>query len=247
LGESGHPPVFRLAGCAFLHPVAELLHPCFPTAAFPPVRYERCYAQTSALCLVQGKTGIYGRFQNPDAKETASAHHCRFLRAYIRPYSLVPGRSPDQNHWGRRDLPAPSQYLTPVSKPMLLKKRLVEPSKLLLAVPRVMFCNFHRPVDNTVSGLQMRPEVLAQPYTGCMPRLLASLALPPHPSRLTWAATEPRAARAWGNEGHRIINRLAASTLPADCRPFCAQPAALDEIEYLGPEPDRWRSPADRS
>ena len=51
-------------------------------------------------------------------------------------------------------------------------------------------------------------------------------------------------AHAWGNEGHRIINRLAASSLPADVPAFLRSPAAIDEIEYLGPEPDRWRSKA---
>jgi hypothetical protein len=53
------------------------------------------------------------------------------------------------------------------------------------------------------------------------------------------------AARAWESDGHRIINRLAASTLPADVPAFLRSPAAIDEIEYLGPEPDRWRSPAE--
>jgi hypothetical protein len=55
----------------------------------------------------------------------------------------------------------------------------------------------------------------------------------------------PQAAHAWGNEGHRMINRLAASTLPADMPAFLRSPAAVDEIEYLGPEPDRWRSAAE--
>jgi len=50
---------------------------------------------------------------------------------------------------------------------------------------------------------------------------------------------------AWGNEGHRMINRLAAETLPADVPAFLRSQAAMDEIEYLGPEPDRWRSPAE--
>jgi hypothetical protein len=54
----------------------------------------------------------------------------------------------------------------------------------------------------------------------------------------------PRAT-AWGNEGHRMINRLAASTLPADVPAFLRSTAAVQEIEYLGPEPDRWRSPAE--
>ena len=58
-------------------------------------------------------------------------------------------------------------------------------------------------------------------------------------------ATQPPAARAWGNEGHRLINRLAASTLPADVPAFLRSDAAVNEIEYLGPEPDRWRSPTE--
>jgi hypothetical protein len=49
----------------------------------------------------------------------------------------------------------------------------------------------------------------------------------------------------WGSEGHRMINRLAAEHLPADLPAFLHTPAAIDEIEYLGPEPDRWRSPGE--
>lgn len=52
-------------------------------------------------------------------------------------------------------------------------------------------------------------------------------------------------AWAWGNEGHRMINRLAASNLPTDVPAFLRSGAALGEIEYLGPEPDRWRSLAE--
>lgn len=52
-------------------------------------------------------------------------------------------------------------------------------------------------------------------------------------------------AYAWGNEGHRMINRLAVSSLPADMPAFLRAEAALNEIEYLGPEPDRWRSPGE--
>ena len=55
----------------------------------------------------------------------------------------------------------------------------------------------------------------------------------------------PRAAHAWGNEGHRMVNRLAASSLPADVPAFLKAETALDEVEFLGPEPDRWRSPAE--
>ena len=42
-----------------------------------------------------------------------------------------------------------------------------------------------------------------------------------------------------------IINRLAINHLPADAPAFLRSEAALSEIEYLGPEPDRWRSPAE--
>jgi hypothetical protein len=50
---------------------------------------------------------------------------------------------------------------------------------------------------------------------------------------------------AWGADGHMIINRLAAAALPADVPEFLRSPAALDAMEYYGPEPDRWRSPAE--
>lgn len=42
-----------------------------------------------------------------------------------------------------------------------------------------------------------------------------------------------------------MVNRLAASALPADVPAFLKTDAAIAEIEYLGPEPDRWRSPAE--
>ena len=42
-----------------------------------------------------------------------------------------------------------------------------------------------------------------------------------------------------------MINKLAASSLPADVPAFLRSPEAIAEIEYLGPEPDRWRSPAE--
>jgi hypothetical protein len=58
-------------------------------------------------------------------------------------------------------------------------------------------------------------------------------------------ALPSQSAHAWGNEGHRMINKLAASNLPADVPAFMRSQAAIDEIEYLGPEPDRWRSRAE--
>lgn len=49
----------------------------------------------------------------------------------------------------------------------------------------------------------------------------------------------------WGRDGHKIINRVAMETLPADMPAFLRTSQALDEIVYLSPEPDRWRSSAE--
>src|ERR1700722_11213222 len=50
-------------------------------------------------------------------------------------------------------------------------------------------------------------------------------------------------AVAWGNEGHTSINRVAAQKMPASMPTFLRR--AVVEIAYLGPEPDRWRSPSE--
>ena len=55
----------------------------------------------------------------------------------------------------------------------------------------------------------------------------------------------PTMARAWGNDGHRIINRLAVEHLPAAVPAFLRSTRAEAEMVYLAPEPDRWRSPAE--
>ena len=52
-------------------------------------------------------------------------------------------------------------------------------------------------------------------------------------------------AFAWGMDGHMLINRLAGASLPTDLPAFLRTPAALDALAYYGPEPDRWRSPAE--
>ncbi len=51
------------------------------------------------------------------------------------------------------------------------------------------------------------------------------------------------AAFAWGNEGHTAINRVAAQKIPATMPRFLRR--AVAELAYLGPEPDRWRSPTE--
>jgi hypothetical protein len=57
-------------------------------------------------------------------------------------------------------------------------------------------------------------------------------------------ATQP--AWAWGSDGHKLISRLAIQYLPADVPAFLRNGNALDTVEYLGPEPDRWRNRAEQ-
>jgi hypothetical protein len=57
-------------------------------------------------------------------------------------------------------------------------------------------------------------------------------------------ATQP--AWAWGHDGHSMINRLAARYLPSDVPAFLRNGAALDAMDYLGPEPDRWHNKAEQ-
>ena len=45
----------------------------------------------------------------------------------------------------------------------------------------------------------------------------------------------------WSNRGHRLINLVAAQSLPADMPVFMHTPQAVAQMAYLGPEPDRWR------
>jgi len=68
-----------------------------------------------------------------------------------------------------------------------------------------------------------------------LPRRLAA-------STLIFSLLTPISGFGWGSEGHRMINKLAASTLPPDVPAFLHSDTAISEIEYLGPEPDRWRS-----
>jgi hypothetical protein len=49
----------------------------------------------------------------------------------------------------------------------------------------------------------------------------------------------PLPAFAWGSQGHQIINGAAIATLPTTLPPFLRTAAAHDEVELLGPEPDR--------
>lgn len=58
---------------------------------------------------------------------------------------------------------------------------------------------------------------------------------------LVFVQAQPAAA--WGNEGHTAINRVAAQKIPLSMPRFLRR--AVVEIAYLGPEPDRWRNPAE--
>lgn len=57
---------------------------------------------------------------------------------------------------------------------------------------------------------------------------------------LTFA--RPLPSSAWGATGHRMINAVAAQTLPATMPDFLRAPDAVAEIRTLGPEADRVRS-----
>jgi hypothetical protein len=60
---------------------------------------------------------------------------------------------------------------------------------------------------------------------------------------IAFVLLQNQAAVAWGNEGHTAINRVAAEKIPAAMPRFLRR--AVVEIAYLGPEPDRWRSPSE--
>ncbi len=49
------------------------------------------------------------------------------------------------------------------------------------------------------------------------------------------------AAHAWGRDGHMLINKLAAENLPADVPYFLRNGNGVDVMEWMGPEPDRWK------
>jgi hypothetical protein len=67
-----------------------------------------------------------------------------------------------------------------------------------------------------------------------MKRLLATLAA-------TAALAAPVVVLGWAETGHRMIGRLAMEALPPELPAFLHSPAAIDAVEELGREPDRWR------
>lgn len=51
---------------------------------------------------------------------------------------------------------------------------------------------------------------------------------------------QPPTSRAWGEHGHKLSGRAAATRLPKEMPDFFRKATA--QLEYLNPEPDRWRS-----
>jgi hypothetical protein len=82
------------------------------------------------------------------------------------------------------------------------------------------------------SGLTLDEKSMAQHKRGLISWLLIVLVL-----------LQSDAAFAWGNEGHVYVSRVAAEKIPTTMPRFFRR--AVAEIAYLGPEPDRWRSPSE--
>jgi hypothetical protein len=62
---------------------------------------------------------------------------------------------------------------------------------------------------------------------------------------LCLVALSVQIAGAWGDLGHMMVNRTAAEHVPGSMPQFIKRAAA--RVEYLGPEPDRWRNPQEAS
>lgn len=72
------------------------------------------------------------------------------------------------------------------------------------------------------------------------------LGLPPDVATaglVLFIAIGPLPSRPWQDEGHVLINRVAAEHIPADMPAFFRD--AVARLAYLGPEPDRWREEAE--
>jgi len=72
-------------------------------------------------------------------------------------------------------------------------------------------------------------------------RVLAAVALPAIGAAALWGlATAKPAAIRWGSDGHRMAARAAHGILPEEMPAFFRE--AGGQLEYLSPEPDRWRN-----
>ena len=98
-------------------------------------------------------------------------------------------------------------------------------------------------VGGLLLGSEICVVVIVRGYTFLMRTFTRTARLSAVLLLLSPLATLP--AFGWGSDGHRIINRLAGAALPAEVPAFLRTPAALDALDYYGPEPDRWRSQAE--
>lgn len=57
---------------------------------------------------------------------------------------------------------------------------------------------------------------------------------------LSISSIHPQKTLAWGEHGHKLSGRAAATRLPKELPAFFRK--SVDRLEYLNPEPDRWRS-----
>jgi hypothetical protein len=57
---------------------------------------------------------------------------------------------------------------------------------------------------------------------------------------LSLSLIQPQKTLAWGEAGHKLSGRAAATRLPKEMPAFFRK--ATNQLEYLNPEPDRWRS-----
>lgn len=57
---------------------------------------------------------------------------------------------------------------------------------------------------------------------------------------LSVSLIQPPTSLAWGEHGHKLSGRAAATRLPKEMPDFFRK--SVDQLEYLNPEPDRWRS-----
>lgn len=57
---------------------------------------------------------------------------------------------------------------------------------------------------------------------------------------LSVSLMQPQKTLAWGEHGHKLSGRAAATRLPKEMPDFFRK--SVDRLEYLNPEPDRWRS-----
>jgi hypothetical protein len=72
-------------------------------------------------------------------------------------------------------------------------------------------------------------------------RVLAGVALPALGAAALWGlATAKPAPVRWGDDGHRMATRAAHAILPTEMPAFFREAGA--QLEYLSPEPDRWRN-----